>query len=133
MNDLSYFSFPLIEGDIKTELVRVIDSEHIPFTICRIFTILANADAKRGQHAHKECNQLMTCVSGAIELLCDDGEFQQTIQLRPDNDGVLVPNGIWAEQTYLHDNSVLLVICDQLYDESDYIRDYFEFIKWKKK
>ena len=123
----------MIAGDNKKELMRVIDSKHVPFTICRVFTILANTDAKRGHHAHKECNQLMTCVSGAIDLLCDDGERQQTIKLRPDSDGVWVKSGIWAEQTYLENHSVLLVICDQPYEESDYIRDYDEFLEWKKK
>ena len=133
MNDLRLFSFPVFAGAIKTEVMRVIDSKHIPFTICRIFTVLANADGKRGEHAHKKCKQLIICVSGAIDLLCDDGEKRQTIRMSSNSDGVLVPNGIWAEQTYLEDKTVLLVICDQPYDENDYIRNYDEFIDWKRK
>ena len=116
--------------DGKKEVMRVFDSNHVPFTICRIFTVLADTDGKRGEHLHRKCNQLMICVSGAIDLLCDDGEQRQTIKLRTDSDGVLVKSGIWAEQTYLEDKSVLLVICDQPYDENDYIRDYDEFLEW---
>ncbi len=123
----------MITSDRATEIMRVFESTQVPFTICRVFTVLAGSDNKRGEHAHKECNQLLTCVSGAIDLLCDDGNQRQTIKLRPDSDGVWVPNGIWAEQTFLEDKSVLLVICDQPYDENDYIRNYDEFIDWKRK
>ena len=133
MNDLSLFSFPAITGDRTTEIMRVFESAQVPFMICRVFTVLADIDCKRGEHAHKECNQLLTCVSGALDLLCDDGNQRQTIKLRPDSDGVWVPNGIWAEQTYLEDKTVLLVICDQPYDQNDYIRNYDEFIDWKRK
>ena len=132
MKDLNLFSFPTIAGDQGKEIMRVFESTQVPFTICRVFTVLADIDGKRGEHAHKKCNQLLTCVSGAIELLCNDGNQRQTIKLRPDSDGVWVKSGIWAEQTYLENHSVLLVICDQPYDESDYIRDYDNFLKWKK-
>ena len=129
---MNLFSFPVITGDRTTEIMRVFESAQVPFMICRVFTVLADIDGKRGEHAHKECNQLLTCVSGAIDLLCDDGKQRQTIKLRPDSDGVWVKSGIWAEQTYLENHSVLLVICDQPYDESDYIRDYDKFLEWKK-
>ena len=132
MNDLNLFSFPTIAGDQKTEIMRVFESKHVPFMISRVFTVLADIDGKRGKHAHKKCNQLLTCVSGTIDLLCDNGNQRQTIKLRPDSDGVWVKSGIWAEQTYLENHSVLLGICDQPYDESDYIRDYAEFLEWKK-
>jgi len=65
-------------------------------------------------------------------LICNDGENQDERLLSPESDAVLVPPGIWAEQDYLKDNSIIIVFCDQSYDESDYIRDYDEFLKWKK-
>ena len=68
MNDLNLFSFPVIAGDQKTEIMSVFESTQVPFMICRVFTVLADIDGKRGEHAHKECNQLLTCVSGAIKL-----------------------------------------------------------------
>ncbi len=65
-------------------------------------------------------------------MICDDGNTQIETLLSPGNEAVLVPFGIWAEQDYMKDNSVIIVFCDQSYDESDYIRNYDEFIKWKK-
>ena len=132
MDGLIKIKIPSFNEVISQGTLRVIEGNHVPFSIQRVFTVLANAGGKRGEHAHKKCNQLLTCVSGAIELLCDDGNQRQTIQLRPDSDGVWVKSGIWAEQTFLENHSVLLVICDQPYDESDYIRDYDEFLEWKK-
>ena len=88
--------------------------------------------AKRGQHAHKKCNQLLCCVSGEIELSCDDGYERISIMLSPNGEAIWVPNGVWAEQTYLKNDSSIIVFCDQSYHELDYIRDYQEFLKWKK-
>jgi hypothetical protein len=48
------------------------------------------------------------------------------------NTGILIPAGIWAEQHYLAKNSVLTVICNQAYDEFDYIREYSEFLIYRK-
>jgi len=46
--------------------------------------------------------------------------------------GLLVPNGIWAEQRYLDSDNVLMVLCDRPYEEHDYIRDYREFLAFRK-
>ena len=44
---------------------------------------------------------------------------------------LLVPPGIWAEQVYEGDDTVLMVLCDLPYDEADYIRDYTEFLAFR--
>ena len=105
--------------------------EHVPFDIARVFTVVANAGGLRGEHAHKQCLQAIFCVAGKILLKCDDGLTKTEDELIPDGKGVLVPNGVWAEQNYLEDNTMILVLCDQIYDESDYIRDYNDFLEWK--
>ena len=75
--------------------------------------------------------QAIFCVAGKILLKCDDGLTKTEDELIPDGKGVLVPNGVWAEQHYLEDNTMILVLCDKPYDESDYLRNYKEFLKWK--
>ena len=65
-------------------------------------------------------------------MICDDGNKQIEFLLKSDSEAILVPHGIWAEQNYLKDNSVIIVFCDQSYDEQDYIRDYDEYLEWKK-
>jgi len=136
MNDLNIikYEFPSIVEKKEQGVLRVFESQDVPFTIKRVFSVVnAKGGSKRGQHAHKKCNQLLSCVSGEVKLICDDGNKQIELLLKPESEAILVPNGIWAEQNYLKDNSVIIIFCDQPYDESDYIRDYQNFLDWKKK
>ena len=136
MNDLNIkkYEFPSIIEQKEQGILRVFESEDVPFTIKRVFSVVnAKGDSKRGQHAHKKCNQLICCVAGKVNLICDDGNTQIEILLSSGNEAVLVPCGIWAEQRYLKDNTVIIVFCDQPFDETEYIRDYKMFLNWKTK
>ena len=130
---LKTYRFPSIVDDKEQGILRVFEAETVPIKVERVFTVVnAWGGAKRGQHAHMKCNQLLCCVSGAVKLICDNGNSRTEIMLKPDSEAVLVPNGVWAEQEYLQDKSVIIVFCDQPYDEDDYIRDYGEYLHWKR-
>ena len=132
--NLKGFIFPSIVDEKEQGILRVFESDNIPFVVKRVFSVVnAQGGSKRGQHAHKKCNQLICCVAGEVNLRCDDGNTQIEILLTPSNEAVLVPCGIWAVQDYIQDNSVIIVFCDQPYDENDYIRVYDEYIEWKNK
>jgi len=87
---------------------------------------------ERGHHAHKALEQLLICVYGAIEIMCDDGEKKEYTVLDDPSRGLYVGKGIWRTMKWLKDDSVLLVLASEYYDESDYIRDYNEFIRHAK-
>lgn len=110
-----------IEGGINT-----------PFDILRVFTVSAPKDAIRGNHAHKKCSQFLVCVSGVIEVICDNGIEETIYQLDSPSTGLSVEPGIWAKEKYLTENAVLVVLCDRHYEDEDYIRDYNEFVIYKK-
>lgn len=101
--------------------------QQVPFDIRRIFTISALVGDIRGDHAHKQCSQLLVCVSGQIRVVCDDGLVVTHHLLDSMNYGLLVPPGIWAKEEYMTDGAVLMVLCDRNYEETDYIRNYKEF------
>jgi len=129
--NVSVSAVRLIELSCHSEggghLVVMEGSTHIPFCIARVFVVSAPAGTIRGRHAHKACSQFLICQTGSVEVLCTDGVDSATYALdRPDL-GLLIPSGIWAQQTYLLDNSVLTVLCDQPYEAQDYIRDYAQF------
>jgi WxcM-like, C-terminal. len=84
----------------------------------------------RGDHAHKQCSQLLVCVSGQIRVVCDDGLVETYHLLDSMNCGLLVPPCIWAKEEYVTDGAVLMVLCDRNYEEDDYIRDYNDFKKF---
>lgn len=100
---------------------------HVPFAIARVFVVRAPVDAVRGQHAHKACTQLLTCPTGSVEVVCDDGSETASYILDRPEIGLLIPPSIWAQQTYRDPGSVLTVLCDRPYEAEDYIRDYPQF------
>jgi dTDP-4-dehydrorhamnose 3,5-epimerase-like enzyme len=115
-------------GDL-TVIEGMID---LPFQIARVFVVRGLLNSTRGRHAHKECVQFLTCPYGAVEVICEDGNgVSHFILDRPDM-GLLIPSGIWAQQNYLVDNSVLTVFCDKSYDSFDYIRNYEEYLAYRK-
>lgn len=102
----------------------------VPFEIRRIFTVTAQNGDMRGNHAHKMCTQLLVCVSGEIRVSYDDGLVTENCLLNSLDCGLLIPPGIWAQEEYMSDNAVLMVLCDRDYEVEDYIRDYDEFKKF---
>lgn len=93
----------------------------------RFFAVKADSYQKRGFHSHKECSQLIFCSNGEVDLYCYDGFQEITFNLKNFNNAILVPPGIWSHQIYLRENTILNVLCDLTFDESDYIRDLEEF------
>ncbi len=104
----------------------------VPFSIMRVFTVRAGPNVTRGRHAHKQCSQLMVCAYGRCEVTCSDGLSNQNFLLDGADHGLLVPAGVWAEQRYLDLDTVLMVLCDRPYEEHDYIRNYEDFLAFRK-
>ena len=103
----------------------------VPFSIARVFTVIANKGSVRGDHAHYRCTQLLVCLSGAILVTCFDGRVTEKVHLENNGEGILIPPGIWATQEYQKDNSVMMVLCDRSYEPEDYIRDSRIFVNFK--
>jgi hypothetical protein len=112
-------------------LIVIEENIDIPIEIKRVFTVVAEKGAIRGQHAHKKCSQFLTCPRGYIEVECDDGINKLNYKLNSPNFGILIPPGVWGTQIYREAHSVLNVICDLGYDPNDYIIDYEIFKKYK--
>ena len=129
LNQIKLIKFPKINNN--TGWVSVFSNIELPFKFIRLFTVHAKIDCIRGKHAHKKSNQLLVCLSGSCLVTVHDGINKKKIKLKHSNKGLYVPAGIWAEQEYLA-NSILIVFTDRLYDESDYIRNYSEFLKFRQ-
>ena len=87
--------------------------------------------SERGGHAHKELFQLIIAASGSFDVIIDDGRNKKIIQLNRPNFGLLVVPGIWREIVNFSSGAICLVLASEKYLESDYIRDFNEFIKLK--
>lgn len=114
------------------EVVVAEAAAQVPFRIERLFTLTAPVGGRRGRHAHRLCSQFMICVSGAVEVVCEDGNKQQTFVLNRRDRALLVPPGLWNTVEFLEGGSVLVVLCDRVYEANDYIRDYAEFLSFRE-
>lgn len=112
-------------------LVSIDYAKDLNCDIKRSFIVSSTKDVVRGRHAHKKLNQFLVCLNGKCEITCKDGTKEKIYTLNNSNEVLFVPNQIWAEQKYLSNNSVLLVLCDDIYLESDYIRDYKLFKQYR--
>ena len=107
--------------------------QNVPFDIHRVFTVTAKKGDVRGEHAHKKCSQILICLSGKICISCDDGLTINNYLLNDMSTGLLIPPGIWAKQEYVVGDSVLMVLCDHLFDADEYIHDYDDFLAYLKR
>lgn len=128
ISDVKHFKFKSIRAP-NGNLGVVEATRDVPFEFRRLFFVSGvKAGETRGKHAHKECSQALICLHGRCEVVADDGVARSTYLLGPDTPGLLIPPTIWAEQKYVDPDVVLLVATDMFYSESDYIRDYQEFL-----
>ena len=120
-----------IQGDERGDLVALEQMRNIPFEIKRVYYIYRTAEGVvRGKHAHKSLQQVLLCVHGSCRLKLDNGYEQETILLDQPNEGIYIANDMWREMYDFSPDAVLIVIASELYDESDYIRDYDAFLKY---
>ena len=100
----------------------------LPFVPQRYFITYQVPGAHvRGEHAHRECTQWLTCVRGGCTVVVDDGVRRETFRLDNPRCGLLVPPMVWAAEYDHTEDSVLVVFASHHYDGGDYVRDYAEF------
>ena len=122
-------------GDEKGNLVVAEGSGFdVPFDIRRVFYIYgSDPDIKRGNHANRYTQFVLINVSGSSKVLVDDGFNKEVIVLDKPRMGLYLGTMVWKEMYDFSPDAVLLVLASELYDESDYIRNYDDFIKFIEK
>ncbi|WP_323660371.1 FdtA/QdtA family cupin domain-containing protein [Pectobacterium versatile] len=117
-------------GDDRGALVALEQGKNIPFEIKRVYYLFKTKEGiRRGFHAHKSLKQVAIAVRGSCRFLLDDGTERVELLLDNPVQGILIDSCIWREMYDFSDDCVLMVLADQLYDESDYIRDYTIFLE----
>lgn len=118
-------------GDERGQLVALEEFKDFPFSVKRVYYMYDTAfDAIRGKHAHKNLQQILICVNGCCKVLLDNGTEKEIVILDKPNEGIYIANNIWREMFDFSADAVLLVLASELYDESDYIRDYDQFLQY---
>lgn len=118
--DPSYGGLSVFEGE-----------RDIPFAIKRFYYICdVQEGMRRGHHAHRTLWQLLFCPYGRIRIGMDDGKEKLDVDLDDPSKGLLIGPGVWHTMDWLQTGSVLCVAASAAYDESDYIRDHDEFLRY---
>jgi len=116
-------------GDDRGSLVALESNATVPFNIKRVYYIFETQQGvSRGFHAHKNLKQLAVCVTGSCRFVLDDGKTRESIVLDSSTTGLIIEDLTWREMHDFTSDCVLMVLANQYYDESDYIRDYQEFL-----
>ena len=116
-------------GDGRGRLTVVENNEDIPFAIRRVYYLYDTSPGFiRGLHSHKSLEQILVCVTGSCKILMDDGYSKEEVVLDDPNEGLYIGPNVWTEMYDFTEGAVLLVMASELYDESDYIRNYDTFI-----
>ena len=117
-------------GDDRGQLVALEEFIDIPFEIKRVYYIYDTLEGvTRGYHAHKSLEQIMICIHGSCKVLLDNGKEKKIGPLEKPYEGLYVANNMWREMYDFSPDAVLLVLASEIYDESDYIRNYDDFLK----
>ena len=118
--------------DPRGNLTFIEGGRHVPFEIKRVYYLYdVPGGAERGGHAHRALHQLIIAMSGSFDVILKDGTQQQRFHLNRSYSGLLICPMIWREIDNFSSGSVCMVLASNFYAESDYYRDYGEFLKAK--
>lgn len=132
INDVRIIELPKFL-DTRGNLSFAEQNNHIPFTIQRTYWIYdVPGGEARGGHAFRQNQEFIVALSGAFDVVVDDGQNKSIYTLNRSYYGLYVPAGLWREMNNFSTNSLALEFGSEHYNMTDYIRDYSDFLKLKK-
>lgn len=119
--------------DPRGNLTFIEEERHLPFSIRRVYWIYdVPGGQTRGGHAFREQQEMIVALSGSFDVVIDDGDESRRFHLNRSYFGLYVPNGLWRFLDNFSTNSVAMVLSSTYYDENDYIRDFGEYVRYRK-
>ncbi|HEX8161030.1 MAG TPA: FdtA/QdtA family cupin domain-containing protein [Pyrinomonadaceae bacterium] len=119
-----------VVGDPRGNLTFIEGGRHVPFEIRRVYYLYdVPGGATRAGHGHKKLEQLIIAMSGSFDVVLDDGFDKRRYHLNRSHYGLYVRSLVWRDIDNFSSGSVCVVLASEFYDESDYYRDYDDFLK----
>lgn len=120
-------------SDPRGNLSFAQQQSQIPFDIKRTYWIYdVPGGEHRGGHAYRETEEFIIALSGAFDVVVNDGENIKKFTLNRSYHGLYIPKGLWREMRNFSTNSLALEFASTTYSKDDYIRDYDEFLELKR-
>lgn len=118
--------------DNRGNLSFVEQNKQIPFEICRTYWIYdVPGGEERGGHAYHANDEFIIALSGSFDVVVNDGEEEKVFTLNRSYYGVYLPHGLWRSIRNFSTNALALEFGSVPYDESDYVFDYYDYLKLK--
>ena len=118
-------------ADSRGQLIAIEAVKDVPFEVKRVYYMYNTVNGvRRGYHAHKSLQQVLICIHGSCKILLDDGADKEIVPLNDPSVGLYIGNNIWREMFDFSDDAVLMVLASEYYNESDYIRNYDDFLRF---
>ena len=131
VEDVKIIELPKIL-DARGNLSFAEQNNQIPFEIKRTYWIYdVPGGESRGGHAFRKNEEVIIALSGAFDVVVDDGERQKRFNLNRSYYGLYIPKGLWRTMENFSTNAFALEFASMHYDEGDYIYDYDQFLKMK--
>lgn len=131
--DCSMVELDRHHSDRKGNLTVVENGQTLPFDVKRVYYLYdVPGGESRGAHAHKELSQLIIAASGSFTVTLDDGKCKRSFFLNRPYQGLYVKPGMWRDLEDFSSGAVCMVLASEVYKEEDYIKDYKEFLKYRK-
>ena len=106
----------------------ILEKETVPFDIKRVYYLFdVPSSAYRGGHAHIDQLELLVALSGSFDVKLHDGKTETLVTLNKPDKGLLIEKGVWRELDNFSSGAVCLVLASDVFDETDYIRDFETF------
>jgi glyoxylate utilization-related uncharacterized protein len=129
INDCHLIELPKVK-DHRGNLTFIEGGQHVGFDIKRVYYLYdVPGGESRAGHAHRELASVIIAINGSFDVVIDDGKARRTQRLSRANEGLYLCPGIWRELDNFTSGSVCLVLASTHYEESDYFRDYPEFVQ----
>jgi oxalate decarboxylase/phosphoglucose isomerase-like protein (cupin superfamily) len=120
-------------SDSKGNLSIVENGKTLPFDVKRVYYIYdVPGGESRGSHAHRDLEQLIIAASGSFRVTLDDSRCKRSFFLNHPYQGLYVKSGIWRDIDDFSSGAVCMVLASEVYQKEDYIREYGEFLKFRK-
>lgn len=129
IKDCRIIELPKIQ-DNRGNLTFIEGGRHVPFDIRRVYYLYdVPGGASRAGHGHRKLHQLMIAMSGSFDVTLDDGRERRLFHLNRSYYGLYIPPMLWRDLDNFSSGAVCMVLASDYYDESDYFRNYDEFLR----
>lgn len=133
MINCKMIDMPAFAGEYG-QLNAIEGGHNVPFKIQRVYYITkVPKNVMRGFHSHRALEQVLLCVNGSVKIRLKTPSQEEVVELNDPSKGLYIGYMVWREMFDFTKGAVLLVLASQHYTETDYIRDYAQYLQESRK